>query len=351
MTLEVYLSDFLVDLNDYEISPNEISRGSFGSVKEGWKKEKDGKRGEHVAVKTLLEPATRQKEQVDLIRELHILAKLNHPSCLKLLGFVLPDKENDHTVIITQFMPNGTLEQALKAMTNGNPYPNFDATKQTCSLFGICSTMQFLHSQRIIHRDFKPANVFLNSDYEIVIADFGFSKLVEENADLTCNIGSPVFMAPELYSDDYDHITNAIDVYAFGVTLYLYFVSAPTELDDNKGKIRSHQHLMMRVMKGARLLRKPSIPDPIWNIIHQCFHADPEKRPTFSDLANMFETNENLWFEGTEKEKYLEYVQRIKDATQKGMGNDFVKAIIDPRPHPIEPQPKKEPKKHKGRNW
>lgn len=90
-------------------------------------------------------------------QKLNLLANLNHPFCLPLVNFRI----NPDPIIITPFMTNGNLLNLIL-----NPDPSL-ATQKLCSIYAICSTMEFLHSIGIIHRDIKPQNIFVkeNNDF------------------------------------------------------------------------------------------------------------------------------------------------------------------------------------------
>lgn len=308
------LSNFVQDIeNDYEIK-GILGKGAFGIVSEAFRKTD----GLHCAIKKQIATSMKSEEQKYLLRELGILAKVQHPNCLQLIAFTL----NPVPIIVTPYMAHGTLEDALKARFTRNPkYAGFNETKRMCSLYGICSAMAYLHSLSILHRDFKPANIFLNDDFDVVIADFGLSRSVQENANMTLNIGSPLFMAPELFTDDYETLTNALDVYAFGVTLLFYFSERVDRLDDGKGRIVSPQKLLLRIARGARFVRPPDMPDSFWNIYQKCSTDVVAERPSFQQLADMFETQEDLRLEGINVDEYLDYVQKLKAKTQSFLEN------------------------------
>ncbi|KAK8891394.1 hypothetical protein M9Y10_028602 [Tritrichomonas musculus] len=300
------LADFIVNVEkDYTINRKPLGEGNFGIVYEGTRK-RDGTK---VAVKKLKDANLDLNNQKSLVRELSILSSLHHPNCLSLIGFALEPE----IIIITPFMPNGSLEDALVAKFDGKPgFEKFTATKRMCSFYGLCSVMSYIHSKNIIHRDFKPENIFLNKDYEVCIADFGLSRAVCENVYLTRGtLGSPVYMAPDIYGDD-EVYTNAVDVYSFGVTLYHYFVKNLINLDDGKGKIKSKTNLLSRIMKGARLIKDPNIPENYFNIYKRCVEHNPSLRPSFDELAEMFEKEEDLILEGVNKDEYYEYIDRCK---------------------------------------
>lgn len=325
------LSEFSVNVNtEFRVKKNKIAGGNFGDVFEGWRI-KDNK---HVAIKILKEKDLDQDAQIDLIREIQLLASFKHPGCLNLIGFSI----GKDIIIITPFMPNGSLEKALKDCYEKNPgYEAFSPTKRMCSIYGICSIMSYIHSLNIIHRDFKPENVFLDENYEVVIADFGLSRIVQENIYLTKGtLGSPIYMAPEIYTKDVLY-TNSIDVFSFGVTLYHYFVQNMGVLDDGQGRVRSPMNYLNRIKEGARLIQYDEIPDKYYEIYQRCTDKSPESRPTFQDLAELFEIDKELLLDGVKEDEYYDYINRCKDILSHINEND--NSEPENSPPPIAPNP------------
>ena len=311
------LSNFAINIDSqFEINPKELARGSFGYVNEAWRKS-DRK---HVAIKTMIDTKIDFEASKCLLRELRLLASISHPKCLQLVAFTLSPTPK----IVTPFMGNGSLQDVLDKIYAKTPDPKFTPTKMMCSIYGICSTMQYLHDNSIMHRDFKPLNVFLDDNYDICIADFGLSRKVAENIQLTqSNIGSPLWIAPEIWNGKYESYTNTVDVFSFGVTYLQYFAKANT-LDDKKGRIKSSQNLMMRIDNGARFVKPDNMTDDQYQIYITCTDEDPNKRPSFKELCDVFEKNESIWFEGVNKDEYMKYIEECKqineDLKRKGKG-------------------------------
>lgn len=305
------LAEYAVDVNkDFKINEKMIGHGNFGDVYEGWRK----KDNLHVAVKKLQDTSLDVDEQIGLIRELQILSNLKHPNCLSLVGFYVGKEIS----IITPFMPNGSLEEALNKFHKGN-FDDFTPTRRMCSLYQICSVMAYLHSLDIIHRDFKPENIFLNENFDIVIADFGLSRIVQENVKLTKgNLGSPFYMAPEIYSSP--TYTNAVDVFSFGVTIFNYFVPnilARIRLDDGKGRIRGKNDYLKRIRNGSRLMKEDELPDKYFKVYKACVDGNPQARPTFDELAETFENDEDLLIEGVDKDEYHRCIEKCKEERER----------------------------------
>jgi serine/threonine protein kinase len=158
--------------------------------------------------------------------------------------------------------------------------------------------------------DRKTGNVFLDDKWEPRIADFGLAKIVTNSVKMTMAIGSPMFMAPELFDDD-DSPSFAVDVYAFGMLIYTMFTNQQIFKPGEKPP-RGPQQLMMKVAKGERLMRPEGVPDLFWNLITKCWSQAPAERPSFQELVNMMLTSDEYVFAGTDMAKYREYRERIK---------------------------------------
>jgi serine/threonine protein kinase len=169
--------------------------------------------------------------------------------------------------------------------------------------------MAYIHDKKIIHRDLKPDNVFLNDDFEPCLADFGISRHCTAFLDKTAELGTPLYMAPELLDEEgkYD---EKVDVYAFAVTLYRFFTYT-TKLDDNPRPFRDPTQLLHRIQRGARFVRVREIGDYHWGVIDRCWRTAPTQRPSFMDLAEEFRATHEYKFPGTVDEELLQYEEKI----------------------------------------
>jgi serine/threonine protein kinase len=138
---------------------------------------------------------------------------------------------------------------------------------------GIIVGMAFIHSKNIIHRYLKPSNIFLDSHHRIKICDFWTSRFESIGVTQTAAVGTPFYMAPELYSEEYD---AKVDVYSFGLILEEIVVGkrvfSPT---------LPMPQLYGKLQRGERPEVPTNLPPGLRKLITKCWDTDPENRPNF----------------------------------------------------------------------
>lgn len=98
------------------------------------------------------------------------------------------------------------------------------------AIIGIASGLSDMYVHNIIHRDLKPENILLNKELEPVICDLGCSRQYSsiDNLKMSDNVGTPIYMAPELFNANYALIYKyEVDSYSFGIILYQILTSTP----------------------------------------------------------------------------------------------------------------------------
>jgi len=157
------------------------------------------------------------KEQI--FREIEILQKCNN-QCIYIIKLYdnWIDKSKEKIIFITEIATSGSLREFIYKVQNIKLRIIKKWIKQI--LYGI----KFLHDNDIIHRDIKCDNIFINGTTgNIIIGDFGLAKNMENDITKTI-LGTPEFMAPEIYNECYD---KRIDIYSFGMAL-LEIISGKT---------------------------------------------------------------------------------------------------------------------------
>ncbi|KAF4350331.1 hypothetical protein CsatB_018109 [Cannabis sativa] len=169
-----------------------------------------------------IEVAWNQVKVVDLLRhsedlerlysEVHLLKTLKHKNIIKFY-FSWVDTKNEHINFITEIFTSGTLRQYRKKHKNVDLRALKKWSRQ------ILEGLLYLHSHDppVIHRDLKCDNIFVNGNQgEVKIGDLGLAAILRQARSAHSVIGTPEFMAPELYEEEYNEL---VDIYAFGMCL------------------------------------------------------------------------------------------------------------------------------------
>ena len=195
-------------LNGYIIEKR-IGSGSYGSVY--LVRNKITK--EVYAMKKISVTNIKSKEKEYLISEI-LIQKAN--KCDYIIKLVDVFFENNNIYIVSEYAENGDLDKFIinfkKKRKNIN---NRTIAKLTLQL---ASALKYLHRNNIIHRDIKTSNVFLDKNYNIKLGDLGIAKIMGDRHLANTYIGTPYYMAPELYNgEQYD---NKCDVWSLGCILF-----------------------------------------------------------------------------------------------------------------------------------
>lgn len=147
-----------------------------------------------------------------LYSEVHLLSTLNHPSIMKFYTSWI-DIENRTFNFITEMFTSGTLRGYRKK------YHRVDIRAVKIWARQILEGLVYLHEHDppVIHRDLKCDNIFVNGHLgQVKIGDLGLAAILHGSQRAHSVIGTPEFMAPELYDENYDEL---VDVYSFGMCI------------------------------------------------------------------------------------------------------------------------------------
>ena len=264
--------------SDFEIK-RLMGRGAMANVYLA----KETQLGRFVALKVLLSQHSKDETaRKRFEREAKAAASLSHPSVVQVYRFGrLPDET---PFLVMRFVKGRTMEERLKA--EGRLATAL--TRQV--LLEVASALSAAHSQGIVHRDVRPANVLWDEESErALLSDFGIAALLvtsgEEATRLTKTgqiMGDPRYLSPEQLLDQ--DLTELADIYAFGVMGYeLLTGEGPYEARTNTQWITAH---LSQDPKDLRIAR-PDVPADIADLLKRCLSREPKHRPSAADVVSV----------------------------------------------------------------
>jgi serine/threonine protein kinase len=181
----------------------QIGRGGFGEV---WLAEK---RSSLVVKKVAIKLPLDEQVNFEAIRQEAELWEQasGHPNILPIIDADIYDGQ---VIIVSEFAEGGSLAEKLNTEGKFSPEKAIEMT------IGILNGLDYLHSQKIIHRDIKPQNILLQRD-TARLADFGISRAFEGTTNSMTVSGTDAYMAPEAFEGKR---TVQTDLWSVGVVLY-----------------------------------------------------------------------------------------------------------------------------------
>ncbi|MED6108287.1 Serine/threonine-protein kinase wnk3 [Stylosanthes scabra] len=234
-----------------------------------------------------IEVAWNQVKVADLLRnsedlerlysEVHLLKTLKHKNIIKFYNSWV-DTKNENINFITEIFTSGTLRQYRKK----HKHVDLRALKKWSRQ--ILEGLLYLHSHNppVIHRDLKCDNIFVNGNQgEVKIGDLGLAAILQQAQAAHSVIGTPEFMAPELYEEEYNEL---VDIYAFGMCLLeLVTFEYPYVECSNAAQIYK------KVTSGIKPASLAKVADPeVKAFIEKCIANVSERLPAKDLLMDPF---------------------------------------------------------------
>jgi serine/threonine-protein kinase len=251
-------------IGKYEIV-DVLGRGGMGVVYRGI----DKHIGREVAIKTLTEGFAGDPTMLErFYEEGRRTGRLNHPNIVTV--YDLGD-DNGTPYIVMECVAGETLEAILRS---GRTLPLADALQIVVE---VCTALGYAHLNKVIHRDVKPANVFVQPDGKTKLLDFGIARLEKREKDQNLTrtghlIGTVAYMAPERLRGD--PLDGRSDLFSAGVMLYQVVAGQrPFDGPDNI--------LMQRILsEPAPPLRsvRPDCPPALEQIVSRALAKSPDER-------------------------------------------------------------------------
>ena len=257
-------------LSDFEII-KELGKGSYGTVY----KVKSLLNSNVYVMKKMEIKHLKHQQQLECYREVSILKKVSHQNIIQYYSSFL---EEEILYLIMEYAELGDLYSLIKHYKKHSKY--FDEIDIWKISLEILSGLEYLHSQKIIHRDIKCLNLFITKDRHVKIGDLGVSTITSgiDNLHYT-RVGTPLYLSPELVKQKpYDYKT---DIWSFGCSLYHLASLEPPFIGNNLIALGNN------IVKGIPKSLPQQYSNELKAFIDKLLEKRPENRPSAKEAIDM----------------------------------------------------------------
>ncbi|KAK8956644.1 Serine/threonine-protein kinase HT1 [Platanthera zijinensis] len=253
-----------IDANLLEFQ-SRFASGSCGDLYRGTYCSQD------VAIKVFKSENVSAEMQSDFAQEVYIMRKISHENVIQFIGACTKPPS---LFIVTEFLSGGSVYDYLHKKEGFFRLPSLLRVA-----IDVSKGMNYLHQNNIIHRDVKTANLLMDKNEVVKVADFGVARVKTQSGVMTAETGTYRWMAPEVIEHKpYDH---KADVFSFGIMMWeLLTGKLPYEY------LTPLQAAVGVLKKGLR----PTIPKDahpkLAALLEKCWQRDPALRPDFLEILD-----------------------------------------------------------------
>ncbi|GMJ13574.1 EMBRYO DEFECTIVE 71, MAP KINASE KINASE KINASE 4, YODA [Hibiscus trionum] len=247
-----------------------LGRGTFGHVYVGFNSES----GEMCAMKEVIlfsDDAKSKESTKQLMQEIALLSRLWHPNIVQYYG---SEKVDDKLYIYLEYVSGGSIYKILQEYGQLGELAIRSYTQQ------ILSGLAYLHSKSTVHRDIKGANILVDPNGRVKLADFGMAKHIAGQSCALSFKGSPYWLAPEIIRNP-SGCNLAVDIWSLGCTVLEMATTKPPW---------SQYEGVAAMFKIGNSKELPPIPDYLSDegkdFVRQCLQRNPLNRPTAVQLLS-----------------------------------------------------------------
>ncbi|XP_052302136.1 rust resistance kinase Lr10 isoform X15 [Populus trichocarpa] len=269
---------------------DKLGQGAYGTVFKGKLSDEI-----FVAVK-ILNNSTGNGEE--FINEVATMGKIHHVNVIRLVGYCA---DGFRRALVYDYLPNESLEKFVSSEHGETSSLSWEKLQDIA--LGMAKGIEYLHQgcdQRILHFDIKPHNILLDDHFNPKISDFGLAKLCSKDqsaVSMTTARGTMGYIAPEVFSRNFGHVSYKSDVYSFGMVL-LEMVGGRKTIDDkveNSNQIYFPEWVYNSLDKGEELRIRiekegdAQIAKKLTLVGLWCIQWHPVDRPSMNTVVQMLE--------------------------------------------------------------
>lgn len=214
------------------------------------------------------------------LAEARLLSKLSHPNVVRCKDVWIEEAATSQyagcLAMSMEYCNGGDIAKAIAR--HGAAGTRFSSAAVGRFAAQLMRALAYLHARKVIHRDVKPANIFLKDDgHNVALGDFGVSRTFEfSHEHIATYAGTPAYMPPEILQRK--SYGTAVDTWCAGVVLYEMMVRRRPYLKSDA--LSPHDPLpALHAMRGT-------FDDVLIDITAQCLHVDPQGRPSAAAAAD-----------------------------------------------------------------
>ncbi|KAG0486961.1 hypothetical protein HPP92_009056 [Vanilla planifolia] len=247
-----------------------LGRGTFGQVYLGFNSES----GQMCAIKevpVISDDSNSRESLRQLSQEINLLSQFSHPNIVQYISSELVE---DTLSVYLEYVSGGSIHKLLQE------YGAFGEPVIRSYTAQILSGIAYLHGRNTVHRDIKGANILVDPNGEVKLADFGMAKHISSYASIRSFKGSPYWMAPEVIMNGNGY-NLSVDIWSLGCTV-LEMATCKPPWSQFEGVAA-----IFKIGNGKDI---PDIPDHLSSeaksFIKSCLQRDPSARPTAFQLMD-----------------------------------------------------------------
>lgn len=249
-----------INPSDY-INKKIIGKGNFGTVF----KALNQKTGQIIAIKEINLEET-DDDLIEIQKEIDMLRACESQYVVRYYGCTVVDK---NLWILMEYMGGGSIRELIQVKV-------MQEQKVAIVLQQVLHALEFLHKGRKIHRDIKAANILLNDNGDVKLADFGVASSLESRNKAFTFVGTPFWMAPEIITENgYD---EKCDIWSLGITAIEMATGKPPYSEIAPTRV------LILIPQNAPPTLEGNFTPQFKDFVKSCLTKSPLQRPSAAQL-------------------------------------------------------------------